>query len=206
MLAVLTAAFILLQQVAFIFPAAAQVRHSTIDRVKTTRTPASAAALDDPGPPAIDRGTGSVSLTTLGSAYTQNFNTLANTAGSTTNETLPTGWYITETGSGARDNDQYAVDTGGSNTGDTFSYGAAGNTERALGSLQSGTLISTIGAQFTNNTGGTITSLDIAYTGEQWRIGNTAAARDDRLDFQISTNATNLCGRTPGRASGRTRT
>jgi predicted extracellular nuclease len=151
---------------------------------------------------AIDRGTGSVSLTTLGAAVTQNFDTLANTAGSTTNETLPTGWYITESGSGARDNDQYAVDTGGSNTGDTFSYGAAGSTDRALGGLQSGTLIPIFGAQFTNNTGSTITSLDIAYTGEQWRIANTAAARDDRLDFQISTDATNLCGPDSGTCVG----
>ncbi|MET0625703.1 MAG: endonuclease/exonuclease/phosphatase family protein [Pyrinomonadaceae bacterium] len=214
LLAVLTAAFILLQQVAFVFPAAAQTRRPALDRSDRTvatklpgQKPAgqsspATAALDDPGPPAIDRGTGSVSLTTLGSAYTQNFNTLSNTAGSTTNETLPTGWYITETGSGARDNDQYAVDTGGSNTGDTFSYGAAGNTDRALGGLQSGTLIPTIGAQFTNNTGGTITSLDIAYTGEQWRIANTAAARDDRLDFQISTDATNLCGADSGTCVG----
>jgi hypothetical protein len=211
LLAALTAAFILLQQVAFVFPAAAQVRRPVIDRVEAKRTPAgddapkapsAAAALDDPGPPAIDRGTGSVSLTTPGSAYTQNFNTLSNTAGSTTNESLPTGWYITESGGGARDNDQYAVDTGGSTTGDTYSYGAAGNTDRALGGLQSGTLIPTIGAQFTNNTGGTITSLDIAYTGEQWRIGNTAAARDDRLDFQISTNATNLCGADSGPCAG----
>lgn len=133
-----------------------------------------------------------VSLTTPGSASTQNFNTLSNTAGSTTNNLTITGWFMTESGSGARDNEQYAVDTGGSNTGDTYSYGAAGNTERALGGLQSGTLISTIGACFTNNTGVTITSLNIAYIGEQWRIGNTAAARDDRLDFQYSLNATSL--------------
>ena len=32
---------------------------------------------------------------------------------------------MTETGGGARDNEQYGVDTGGSNTGDTYSYGAA---------------------------------------------------------------------------------
>lgn len=133
-----------------------------------------------------------VSLTTPGSAYTQNFDTLSSTAGSTTNNLTITGWFLTETGGGARDNEQYAVDTGGSNTGDTYSYGAAGNTERALGGLQSGTLVPVIGACFTNNTGGTVTTLDVAYTGEQWRIGNTAAARDDRLDFQYSTNATSL--------------
>jgi predicted extracellular nuclease len=156
--------------------------------------------MDEPVPPSIDRGTGSVSLTTLGVASTQNFDTLANSG--TTNTTLPAGWYITETGGSARDLDDYAADTGSSNTGDTYSYGAASTTERALGALQSGTLISTFGAQFTNNTGGTITSLDIAYTGEQWRIGNTAAARDDRLDFQISTNATNLCGADSGPCAG----
>jgi hypothetical protein len=43
-----------------------------------------------------DTGTGSVSLTTIGSPVTENFNTLSNVAGSTTNTTLPTGWYITE--------------------------------------------------------------------------------------------------------------
>ena len=137
-----------------------------------------------------DTGTGSVSLTTIGTAATENFDTLSNTAGSTTNTTLPTGWYITETGGGARDNEQYAVDTGASTTGDTYSYGAAAATDRALGGLQSGTLIPVFGAKFTNNTGVTITSLDIAYTGEEWRLGT--AARTDQINFEISTNATDL--------------
>src|SRR5664279_1009319 len=94
-----------------------------------------------------------VSLLSLGSAYTQNFDALGNVAGSTTNLTLPTGWAITETGGGARDNEQYAVDTGSSNTGDIYSYGAAGSTDRALGGLRSGTLIPLFGAEFSNNTG-----------------------------------------------------
>ena len=51
----------------------------------------------------------------------------------------------------------------------------------------------TIGAQFGNNTGATITSLAIAYTGEQWRLGqNTAGRAPDRLDFQLSADATSL--------------
>jgi hypothetical protein len=137
-----------------------------------------------------DTGTGAVSLTSIGTPVTENFDTLSNTAGSTTNTTLPTGWYITEQGGGARDNEQYAVDTGGSNTGDIYSYGAAASTERALGALRSGTLIPFFGAKFTNNTGVTITSLDVAYTGEEWRLGTTA--RTDRIDFQISTDATDL--------------
>lgn len=131
-----------------------------------------------------------VSLTTFGSAYAQNFNTLSNTAGSTTNNLTITGWFMTESGGGARDNEQYAVDTGASNTGDTYSYGAAANTERALGGLRTGTLIPLFGACFTNNTGNTITSLNINYTGEQWRLGTEA--RTDTLNFEYSTNATDL--------------
>jgi hypothetical protein len=138
-----------------------------------------------------------ISLTSAGTPYSQNFNGLSSTAGSTTNnfndapQPIPE-WVILENGGGVRDNEQYAVDTGGSNTGDIFSYGAAGNADRALGSLQSGTLIPMFGTSFTNNTGAPITELTISYYGEQWRISNTAAARDDRLDFQMSTDATGL--------------
>jgi len=131
-----------------------------------------------------------VSLTTLGSASTQNFDTLSNTAGSTTNNLTITGWFMTESGGGARDNEQYAVDTGASNTGDTYSYGAAAATERALGGLRSGTLVPIFGACFTNNTGSTVTSLAVAYTGEEWRLGT--AARTDQINFEYSLNATDL--------------
>lgn len=131
-----------------------------------------------------------VSLTTLGSAYTQDFDTLSNTAGSTTNTLTIPGWFLTESGGGARDNEQYAVDTGASNTGDTYSYGAAGSTERALGQLRSGTLLPLFGACFTNNTGSPIGSLSIVYTGEEWRLGT--AARTDQMNFEYSLDATDL--------------
>jgi hypothetical protein len=127
----------------------------------------------------------SVSFTTLGSAYTQNFDALANVAGSTTNDLTIPGWFMTESGGSARDNEQYAVDTGGSATGDTYSYGAAGSIERALGGLRDGTLIPLFGASFANNTGSTITSLDVAFTGEEWRLGT--AGRTDQLNFEYST-------------------
>src|SRR4051812_11227279 len=129
-----------------------------------------------------------ISLT--GSSYTQDFNTLSNTAGSTTNNLVISGWFMTESGGGARDNEQYAVDTGGSTTGDTYSYGAAGSTERALGGLRSGTLVPLFGACYTNNTGSTITALAVAYVGEEWRLGT--AGSTDEIDFEYSTNATDL--------------
>ena len=125
-----------------------------------------------------------------GGTYSQNFDTLSNTAGSTTNSTLPAGWLLTETGGGARDNEQYAVDTGSGNTGDTFSYGAAGSTDRAFGGLRSGTLVPVFGACFTNGTGSALSSFAVTYTGEQWRLGS--ASRTDQIDFQYSLNATSL--------------
>src|SRR3954465_5768459 len=140
--------------------------------------------------PVRPAGAQCVSLTTLGSAATQNFDTLSNVAGSTTNNLTITGWFMTESGGGARDNEQYAVDTGASTTGDTYSYGAAASTERALGQLRSGTLIPNFGACFTNNTGATITSLAVAYNGEEWRLGT--AGRTDQMNFEYSTNATDL--------------
>ena len=145
-----------------------------------------------PVSPAIAAVPPTISLTTLGSAYTQNFDTLSAAAGSTTNNLAIDGWALTESGGGARDNEQYAVDTGASTTGDTYSYGAAASTERALGGLRSGTLIPIFGAAFTNNTGSAITSLDIAYTGEEWRLGTSARIIPDQLSFEYSLNATDL--------------
>ena len=121
----------------------------------------------------------------LVNTYSQDFNSLANTGSSST---LPIGWLLNETGSSA--NTTYTAGTGSSTAGDTYSFGAASNTERAFGTLQSGSLISTIGAQIQNNSGTTITKLKISYTGEQWRLG--AESRPDKLSFQYSLNATSL--------------
>lgn len=129
-----------------------------------------------------------ISLT--GGTYTQDFNALSNVAGTTTNTLTITDWYMTESGTSTRNNGQYAVDTGASNSGDTYSYGSAGSTDRALGGLRSGSLIPLFGAQFTNSTGAAIGSLTISYTGEQWRLGTTG--RTDQLNFELSTDATDL--------------
>lgn len=126
-----------------------------------------------------------VSLATLGSPYTQNFDTLATTG---TSSTLPSGWALLESGTNA--NTLYTAGTGSANSGDTYSFGAASSTERALGGLLSGSLTPKFGASFTNNTGSAITSLAISYTGEQWRLGT--ASRADRIDFEYSTDATTL--------------
>lgn len=126
-----------------------------------------------------------VSLTTLGVPYTQDFNVMASTG---TSSTLPAGWAMSETGTAA--NATYTAGTGSGTTGDTYSFGSASAADRALGGLQSGSLVPTFGASFQNNTGVTIALLDISYFGEQWRVGTLA--RTDRIDFQISMDATSL--------------
>jgi endonuclease/exonuclease/phosphatase family metal-dependent hydrolase len=130
-----------------------------------------------------------VSVTALNSPYTENFNTLLATGTTNDISTLPAGWTFVETGTNA--NTTYAAGTGSSNAGNTYSLGLDA-TDRALGGLQSGSLIPSIGAGFTNNTGATITELIISYTGEQWRLGATPRAQADRLDFQWSLDATSL--------------
>jgi Bacterial Ig-like domain/Secretion system C-terminal sorting domain len=127
-----------------------------------------------------------VIITSTATAYTQNFNTLLATAG--TSATLPTGWKLLETGTSA--NTTYASDAGTTATGNTYSYGTGTSTDRAFGALLSGSLSPTMGVQIKNSTTQTITSITISYTGEQWRCGTTG--RTDQLNFQYSTSATSL--------------
>lgn len=125
-----------------------------------------------------------VSIT--GTTYTQNFNSLDTT--STPSSNLPAGWSIYEKGTSTAVDQKYKAGTGSSNAGDTYSYGLSGN-DRALGSLSSSTNKPRYGVGFTNNTGSTITSLAISYTGEQWRSGDVAAVPDS-LILEYSTTAT----------------
>lgn len=129
-----------------------------------------------------------VSLPTINAPSNENFNTVASSGTTNDVSTLPQGWLFLETGTNG--NTTYAAGTGSSNAGNTYSFGINA-ADRALGGLQSGSLIPAIGASFTNNTGTAITSLEIHYTGEQWRLGATSRGAD-RLDFQYSLTATAL--------------
>jgi hypothetical protein len=131
---------------------------------------------------------GQVTIAAVDIPYSQDFNTLAITGNANAVTTLPLGWTFVEAGTAANVDAAYAAGTGSGTAGNTYSFGAASSTERALGGLQSGTFVTTIGAGFQNNTGRLITSLRIVYTGEQWRLGNLS--REDRIDFQYSLNAT----------------
>lgn len=115
-----------------------------------------------------------VSITTLGVPYTQNFDTLI-ASGSTTwtnNSNIP-GWFHARTGTGTT----IVANNGSSNAGNLYSYGTGTDAERSIGSLGSGNAaIGNLfwGVRLQNNSGATIGSLAVTYTGEQWR--NSAAA------------------------------
>ena len=133
-----------------------------------------------PAPPVVAQVT-----PTIGVPYTQNFDTLPATGSATwtNNSTIP-GWFHARTGTGTT----IVANNGSSNAGNLYSYGCTdanapcnvapnSTTDRALGSLGSGNAaIGNLfwGVRLQNTTGSTITSLNVSYTGEQWR--NSAAA------------------------------
>src|SRR5215471_9879210 len=124
------------------------------------------------------------SITALGTPLTENFDSLASTGTGvawTDNSTIP-GWYSTRA--------TYNSGTGSSNTGALYSFGVAGtnpDTDRALGSVASGsTLTLFCAARLTNNTGTAIGSLNISYTGEQWRNGGNTTAHSLTFQYQVA--------------------
>jgi predicted extracellular nuclease len=113
-------------------------------------------------------------ITTFDVPLIENFDSLASTGTGiawTDNSTIP-GWYSTRA--------TYNSGTGSSNAGALYSFGVEGTnpvTDRALGGIASGTTGTFYwGARFVNNTGNTITSLEVSYIGEQWRNGGSSSA------------------------------
>jgi uncharacterized repeat protein (TIGR01451 family) len=129
-----------------------------------------------------------VGLTALDTPYAQNFDTLP-TSGSAqwSNNATILGWYQARTGTGTT----IVADTGASNAGNLYSYGAAGDSDRALGTIGSGGAAAGsffYGVRLQNNTGATITSFDVSYTGEQWR-NSAAAAQTATFSYLIGSPA-----------------
>lgn len=136
---------------------------------------------------ALPAGAQVVSIT-AGAPTVESFDAPAGLVASGTGGQTPTGWSFVEAGSNA--NALYTASDGSANGGDTYSFGASGANERALGALLSGSLTPTIGAQLRNDTGASLSAIVVRYTGEQWRLGTLG--RVDRLDFQWSADATSL--------------
>ena len=125
----------------------------------------------------------------LSSSYSQNFDLLLNSGANNTwtDDLTIDGWYSNRS--------TYNASTGSSNTGALYSFGSASATDRALGSVASGTTGTIFyGVRFLNNTANTINSLNINYVGEQWRNGGNTTPQ--QLDFQYQIGAPSITGGT----------
>lgn len=79
------------------------------------------------------------------------------------------GWFFSRQASGSGANNLFRWDNGGSNSGSAFSYGATGSTDRALGSLASGTTVPLLGVVLQNTSSTTYTDFTLGFAAEQWR-------------------------------------
>ncbi|MSU59546.1 MAG: PKD domain-containing protein, partial [Pedosphaera sp.] len=115
-----------------------------------------------------------------GSAYAQNFDALGAVGAGT-----PFGWYA-GAGTGAISGTNVTVGDGSSNAGGNYNLGTSGAGDRALGSLasNSGGQRDTE-ARFINLAGRAITSFNVSYAGEQWRVGGNGSVNND-LVLQFS--------------------
>lgn len=132
-----------------------------------------------------------ISLSSAASTYLQNFDTLASTGTTSpfTNNGTILGLYAKQfngtaaTGTPAT----YQVNIGSSTTGALYSFGAAGSTERAFGSIASGTTGGlAYGFRFVNSDpSAKLTGFTINYTGEQWRNGGNTAAQSLIFSYAV---------------------
>jgi len=79
------------------------------------------------------------------------------------------------------------VGDGSANNGSIWSFGTIGATDRALGSLGSGTPKTNVfGVRIANDTSDTVGSITIGYTGEQWRNGGNTTVQTLAFSYQVS--------------------
>lgn len=103
-------------------------------------------------------------------------------------------WQIFEFGTGGYVNNQYRGGNGNELNGDTYSFGQVGSVDRALGSVVhplTGLTESHYGVSFVNNTGSTITTFNVGFRQEQWRVGDPGPL-PDTVRFYYSTNASSI--------------
>ncbi len=135
---------------------------------------------------------GQISFNSTEDTYTQSFNGLPSSGTFTwlDNVTIP-GWYAaTSLGAGLS---SVTASAGTGTGGGLYSFGAASDSDRALGSIGSSSAGNMYwGVRFVNNTGTAITGFTIGYTGEQWRSAGTAGNGAQTVGFQYSLSATAL--------------
>lgn len=134
-----------------------------------------------------------VPITSPGAPYTQGFDTLASSglANSWTDGVTLPGWYAYHTAE--REGEPlgpppfYRASDGNEVTGSLYSFGGTGSAERALGSQGSNSYGDVVyGVRLANATGGMLSALEVAYTGEQWRNGGNTSAQKLTFEYLVA--------------------
>jgi hypothetical protein len=131
----------------------------------------------------------SISLNSL-SPVTENFDSMPSSGTTALNATVGTHnpipglttWEGTKT-SGTGTTLSFVADDGTNNSGRLASLGTTGSGERALGELASGSTITAFGVEIINNTGGTLTGVNLAGFREQWRSSTSSSGTPNTLTF-----------------------
>ncbi len=144
-----------------------------------------------------------ISYSTAGSNYTENFDGLI-TTGITNNAangpfeivtgnfagSTVAGWYV-ERFAGSTAGANFSANDGTGNSGSVFSYGTGTATERALGLLASGSRVNRMGVLITNNTGAALSSVTISFNNELWRRGTNATGNIVAFSYKTGATAIN---------------
>lgn len=117
------------------------------------------------------------------------------------------GWHLVTSSTTGTTGRQLLVDNGGSSTGNFYSYGATGNSERALGTLSSGSAATSAKILRIRNNGAISAQSDpieFRWLFEQWRGGAATTADVQSFDysFQASTYALTATDGLAATASG----
>jgi predicted extracellular nuclease len=137
------------------------------------------------------------------STYSQAFDGLALSGSSiswTNDLTLP-GWFLfRQPSSSAVAITAYDAGNGSANSGSFYSFGSTGSSDRALGGLgsngayfgspSSANLAGWIALALTNATNASITSLNLSFSGEQWRNGGNSSAQSMLLQYGFGASFT----------------
>ncbi len=149
---------------------------------------------------------GQVSITNLATTYSEDFNALPQNEflqeDPWTDDTTLPNWFAENEDSETL-NIRYGGDrhTGGSSERGLYSYGNRNVSDMALGVITrdaSGDI--TYGVKYQNNSGQTINSVTVSYTGEQWRISN--GQRPQVLGFSYLVSNSDPTIAIPERTSG----
>ncbi|HEY9799843.1 MAG TPA: calcium-binding protein [Leptolyngbyaceae cyanobacterium] len=112
--------------------------------------------------------------------YSQNFDTLPRSGAAVRwqDDQTISGWYSFRTGTTAAN---ISITNGSTSSGNLYSFGTTGNSDRALGSIGSNGINYYWGVRFVNDTSNKIDFLMLSYVGEQWRRSSASA---QTVDFQ----------------------